>query len=101
MDSVVSVGTPTQVRRFPVRRAGLNSSLPNLDSRGLGWVRLWGYAGRPVLPSGAVPAFDREMGGSWPVTGLILAGLHALAGQREAGVRLGRVRAAARRARRG
>ena len=41
----------------------------SLDSRGLGWVRLWGYAGRPVLPSGAVQAFDREMGGSWPVTG--------------------------------
>ena len=62
------------IRDGASRAAGMNSSLPNLDSRGPSWVRLWGCAGRPVLPSGAVPAFDREMGGSWPVTGLILAG---------------------------
>jgi hypothetical protein len=36
-------------------------------------MRSWGHADRPVLPSGA-PAFDREPGGSWPVTGPVLAG---------------------------
>jgi len=63
-DSAIGWPSPQRMTAPGMSRTGSARGTPNLDSRGLGWMRLWGHADRPVLLSGAVPAFDREPGGS-------------------------------------